>query len=408
MSLKSATKTLTAVGPYTLLGLIGKGSMGTVYKARHRDGGALVAVKVLPPDLAVNAVRLKRFEQEFRAARSLCHPNIVQAIDFGRHEGMPYFVMELVEGRSLAARIARDGKVPEQEAVDLIAQVAEALHQANQQGIIHRDVKPDNVLLTTDGRVKLADLGLAKDQGAEVELTRPNTGLGTPNYMAPEQFTDARNADARCDVYSLGATLYVAVTGVLLFQGRTPYHVLRKKNKNDLAAPRKLVPSLSERVEQAILRALSLDPNQRQPSCLAFAEELTGQKKKPSEAPLRPSRQGTKKEDAPARKSMTPERRATVRFATNRDCLTKPLAGDVGNHWIARIRDVSEGGLSLVLMRRFEPRAVLVVELPGEDRAEANKLLVRVVRVRQHSPRQWILGCKFARNLTAEERAALH
>jgi serine/threonine protein kinase len=408
VALKVSKPKLTAVGPYQILGLIGEGAMGAVYKARHQDGGDEVAVKVLPPDLAANPVRLKRFEQEFRAAKVLSHPNIVSAIDFGNHEGTPYFVMEFVEGPSLAARIGRDGKIPEAEAVALIVQVAEALHQAHAQGIIHRDVKPDNVLLTTDGRAKLADLGLAKDQAADLDLTRPNSGLGTPNYMAPEQFTNAKNADPRCDVYSLGATLYVALTSELPFRGRTPLHVLKKKTKNELTPPRKLVPNLSERVERAMLRAMCVEPGQRHPTCLAFAADLQGQAVDEIDLAISPSQQARPRVAIPlATKSKGAERRATVRYATNHDGFAKPLAGDAESHWAAKVVDLSEGGIKLVLPRRFEPKAVLIVELPGEGEAKPRKMLVRVVRVRKQGEGQWAMGCKFARNLSAEERELL-
>ncbi|MCS7159870.1 MAG: serine/threonine-protein kinase, partial [Gemmatales bacterium] len=143
----SAATELKQIGPYEILALIAEGGMGTVYRARHRESGELVAVKVFPAAMASNPVLLQRFEQEFRAASRLIHPNIVRALEFGRDGKLPYIVMELVEGESLGQRVERLGRLPEAEAVAYIVQVAQGLHQAHRQGIIHRDVKPDNILV---------------------------------------------------------------------------------------------------------------------------------------------------------------------------------------------------------------------------------------------------------------------
>src|SRR5262249_9457221 len=146
------------VGPYELLDPIAQGGMGTVYKARHRHTGQCVAIKIIAQHLAMNRVLLKRFAQEYNAARQLNHPNIVRALDFGRDGDSPYLVMEYVEGESLGRRLERDGPLPESEAVRIIVEAARALHRAHKRGLVHRDVKPDNILLTPDGQVKLADL----------------------------------------------------------------------------------------------------------------------------------------------------------------------------------------------------------------------------------------------------------
>src|SRR5205814_314025 len=145
------------------------------------------------------------------------------------------------------------------------------------QGIIHRDVKPENILLTLDGQAKLGDLGLIKELEGDLELTNPDQGLGTPNFMAPEQFTEARSAGVRCDVYSLGATLYMAVTGVLPFQAKSIAVTLRKKLNNELTPPRELVPTLSKTVDWTIRRAVQVDPQRRHASCLEFIQSLTGE-----------------------------------------------------------------------------------------------------------------------------------
>src|SRR5947209_5983823 len=171
--------------------------------------------------------------------------------------------MEFVEGESLGQRLEREGRIPEAEAIRLIAQVAQGLHRAHRQNLVHRDVKPDNILVTRDGTAKLADLGLVKETDADLNLTKTGRGLGTPHFMAPEQFRDAKNADPRCDIYSLGATLYQMVTGELPFRSNGPLEAWMKKIQNELVQPRKLVPALSERVDWAIRRAMSADPEQR-------------------------------------------------------------------------------------------------------------------------------------------------
>jgi serine/threonine protein kinase len=276
MALDTSKPTLQSIGNYDLLEKIAEGGMGAIYKARHRQSGQVVAIKIMPPHMAGNNVLLKRFEQEFRAASRLDHPNIVRALDYGDTGSTPYLVMEFVEGESLGQKIERDGALSETEAIKLIAQVAQGLHRAHKQGMIHRDVKPDNILVTPDGQAKLADLGLVKEVDADLNLTRTGRGLGTPHFMAPEQFRNAKNADIRCDVYSLGATLYMMVTGELPFKSNGPLDAWMKKMQNELVLPRQINPNLSERVEWAIRRAMNRDPEQRPASCREFVEDLTG------------------------------------------------------------------------------------------------------------------------------------
>src|ERR1051326_8558278 len=249
MPLDAEKPGLTEIGPYEVLEKIAEGGMGTVYKARRRDGGSAVAIKIIPPTAARSTVLLQRFKREFNDARQIDHPHVVKALEFCEGPPSPYLVMEFVEGESLGQRIDRDGKIPEAEAVRIIAQVCQGLHRAHKHNMVHRDVKPDNVLVTPDGVAKLTDLGLVKDVEGEMDLTRTGRGLGTPHFMAPEQFRNAKNADVRCDVYSLGATLYMMVTGKLPFDGCGPLDAWMKKVHNDLPPVRKLLPSISERVD---------------------------------------------------------------------------------------------------------------------------------------------------------------
>jgi serine/threonine protein kinase len=268
--------TLNSVGNYHLLEKVAEGGMGTVYKGRHRDTGEIVAIKIVADHIISNETLLQRFEKEYKAASQLNHPNIVRALEYGSVGTTPYLVMEYVDGESLGQRLERVGRMSEGEARNIIIQVANALQRAHKNKLIHRDVKPDNVLLTKDGRAKLADLGLVKELETDLNLTKTGRGLGTPHFMAPEQFKDAKNADLRCDIYSMAATLYMMVTGELPFRSNGALDAYMKKIENKLTAPLELVPTLSERIDWAIRRAMSADPERRPASCREFVEDLTG------------------------------------------------------------------------------------------------------------------------------------
>lgn len=272
----SKSQAISSLGDYDILSKIAEGGMGTIYKGRHRQSGLIVAIKIIPPATARNEVLLKRFEQEFRAASMLDHPNIVRALEYNDSGPSPFLVMEFVDGISLGQRIERDGLIPEAEAIRILAQVCQGLHRAHKQGLIHRDVKPDNIMVTHDGVAKLTDMGLVKDVENEMNLTRTGRGLGTPHFMAPEQFRNAKNADVRCDIYSLGATLYMMVTGQLPFSGCGPLDAWLKKAKNDFVPPKQLNPNLSDRIDWAIRRAMSGDPEVRPGSCREFVEDMMG------------------------------------------------------------------------------------------------------------------------------------
>lgn len=273
----TAPASTPTIGAYDLILKIAEGGMGAVYKGRSQVTGDIVAIKIIPSDTAKNPVLLKRFEQEFRAASLLDHPNVVKAIEYNSSGANPFLVMEFVDGQTIGRCVERDGAFQEERAVHIIAQVCDGLHRAHKQGLIHRDVKPDNVLVTPDGTAKLTDLGLVKDIEGELNLTKTGRGLGTPHFMAPEQFRNAKNADVRCDIYSLGATLYMMLTGQTPFAKTSPLDCWMRKIKNEFPPPRKLNPAVSERVNWAVLRAMSADPAQRPASCREFLEDLTGQ-----------------------------------------------------------------------------------------------------------------------------------
>jgi serine/threonine protein kinase len=290
----SADTTVPAqLGNYDIVSKIAEGGMGTVYKARHRSTGEVFAVKVIAAATAKNPILLQRFEREFMAARVLDHPNVVRAIEYCGTGPHPFLVMEYVDGESLGQWIERAGAVPEAEAVRITVQVCEGLQRAHKQGLVHRDVKPDNILVTREGVAKLTDMGLVKDVEGDLNLTKTGRGLGTPHYMAPEQFRNAKNVDVRGDIYSLGATLYALVTGVVPFENASPLDCWMKKIKNEFPPPKQLNPAVSDRVDWAIRRAMSAEPDRRPASCREFVEDLTGQSRMtPTQSGTRPGLPG--------------------------------------------------------------------------------------------------------------------
>ena len=395
------------VGAYEIVARIAEGGMGTVYKARAPERDEPVAIKVLSPDVASNTVAVERFRQEYRASNSLVHPNLVRGLDFGQQGALFYLVMEFVDGDDLATRIEKKKKLDEEEAVHILVQVAEGLQLAHEHQIIHHDVKPSNILLTATGEAKLTDLGLVKCRLSDLDLTRPMAGLGTPHFMAPEQFGDAKHADVRCDVYSLGATLYNAVTGQLPFDARSHLNMLKKKLKNDISPPRQLVPKLSEKVDLAIRRAMRADPAQRQASCLEFIASLTGatvpvESIRQEPLPPQPEPEKPKKSADPRPPQPEPEkprkgadRRVAVRYPSDREASCLPVVRTKEKSWTAKLQDISATGVCLKVSRRFEPDTLLMVELTQPDERIPRSVLARVQWVRRQSPRIWLLGCLF-------------
>ncbi len=262
-------------GNYEILRQIGEGGMGTVYKARHVKLGNYAAVKFLPPRLAQDSSFVQRFEREAKLAAQLTSPYAVRTFDVGEAAGTRMILMEYVEGESLDDLLSREGRLEEKRALRIIRDIACALAEAHEMGIIHRDIKPGNILLTKRGEPKLADLGLAKSMDAEqVNITSIGAILGTPSYMSPEQAMGLPDLDARTDIYSLGATLYRAVVGDLPFKGKTPVNVMHKIATEPLTEPLAVNPNLSQETAAIICKMMAKDRKARYQSMAEVIKDI--------------------------------------------------------------------------------------------------------------------------------------
>ncbi len=249
---------------YQILSKLGSGAMATVFKARQISLDRVVAIKVLPRRLSENAEYVQRFYKEGKAAAKLNHPNIVQAFDVGEAAGYHYFVMEYVDGHSLGDELAAGKVFSEDEALRLIIQIARALEHAHGQGLVHRDVKPKNIMITKQGQAKLADMGLARE-AADARAAQAEAGraYGTPYYISPEQIRGEMDIDFRADIYALGATLYHLVTGQVPFQASTPAAVMHKHLKESLVPPDHVNPQLSAGLGEVVEVMMAKDRARR-------------------------------------------------------------------------------------------------------------------------------------------------
>jgi hypothetical protein len=276
---------------YRVESLLGSGGMGQVFRARDLHDGALLALKVLHPLDGEDAERVRRFQREIQILTRIRHPAVLQIRAWGQSPAGLFLVTELVDGEDLKQAIRRRGPFPPVEAAALGATLADALAAAHEQGVVHRDVKPNNVMIARDGSVRLLDFGLARGAGIDVTiLTRTGTILGTPGYMSPEQF-DAAGVDERSDLYSLGVVLFEVLTGRLPFRGQTPIAVALAHKTEPPPLLRTLRPGLPAWLERVVLRCLEKDPARRFVSAAALASEL-GRLRSSSGPRLRPLQGG--------------------------------------------------------------------------------------------------------------------
>src|SRR6516165_10572134 len=266
-----AAADLPVVPGYEVLGLLGEGGMGVVYRARQVGLDRLVALKLLRGG---SSKRLARFRAEALADARLQHPHVVQIFEIGEHHGQPYLALELLEGGSLEAKIAGQPQAP-RDAATLVCVLARAIQYAHSRGIVHRDLKPSNVLLTAEGTAKIADFGLAKFLQTTEGQTQEGDVVGTPRYMAPEQTSGAlEGVGPAADIYSLGVILYELLTGRAPLQAPTPVETLLLVRNEEPLPPSRLLPRLPRDLETICLKCLQKDPRRRYASAQDLADDL--------------------------------------------------------------------------------------------------------------------------------------
>jgi serine/threonine protein kinase len=407
MSEKSPLRAGRKLGDYELQKRLGKGSMSEVFQARHVATNEIVAIKI-PAKAVLNDPQLcKRFEQEYTLVYPLNHKNLVKVLDYSEQDGVPFLVLEYVDGPSLAEHIEKKTSLSEHEALSILLPVADALTYLHGKKIIHRDIKPSNILMTSDGKVKLADLGLVKDLDATSRLTRTKMGLGTLQFASPEQFDNAGAADLRSDIYSLAATIYMALTGEFPFGKGTVTSMMMRKLTNQFVAPIQKAPKLRPAVDAAIRMAMHAEAKFRPASVSDFVALLTGWKKYPPDIEL----PGKVVEAALKAPKLIPkpsdERRKDTRYELHAvGSCRSPI--DVGGQlWASAIVDISKTGLCLESKKKFEPGAVVEIMVsvnPDES------VITELARVRWNKPaadNSWQHGCEFVNAMTQEEMESI-
>lgn len=260
---------------YELSGVLGVGGMGTVYRARDRELDEMVALKVLRRELVAQPGMVERFRREVKLARRVTHRNVARVFDIGEHQGEKFITMELVEGESLGARLARESRLPIGEVVALALAIVEGLGAAHTASVVHRDLKPDNVLVDHDGRVVLTDFGIARAVAFAGQASRTlGFVVGTPDYMAPEQIESSLDIDGRADLYALGVMLYEMLTGEQPFKGDSPLAIVTARLISPPPDPRRLIPEVPDPLAQLVLRLLARLPADRPANAADAAAQL--------------------------------------------------------------------------------------------------------------------------------------
>jgi eukaryotic-like serine/threonine-protein kinase len=273
---KSADGMPERMGDFKIIKKLGQGGMGAVYLAHQESLDRQVALKVMAPAVAARPNFVERFYREARSMAKLDHPNIVRGFAVGEANGQHYVAMELIDGKSMQDWLDKQGKLSVGDALHVAIKACDALQHAHDLGLIHRDIKPDNMLVTSKGVVKISDMGLAKQVDEDNSMTQSGTGLGTPFYMAPEQARNAKHVDARSDVYALGSTLYHFLTGTYPFKGESTLELIMSKEKGQFPTARRLNPEVPERLTLMIDKSLQKDPKHRYQSCADMMRDLEG------------------------------------------------------------------------------------------------------------------------------------
>jgi serine/threonine-protein kinase len=270
------TKKIEKLGDYKLIKRLGAGGMGEVYKGFQESLERDVAIKVLFKHLAANKDFVERFQREARIMAKLDHPNIMRCYGVGEESGFHYFAMEFVDGGSMQDVLDKHGRLKVGDAVHVMLACARALQHAHELNMIHRDIKPDNILVTRKGVIKVADMGLAKAHGENLNLTRTGTGAGTPVYMSPEQARDAKHVDHRSDIYSLGCMFYAFLAGKPPFSGDTYVELFEAKEKGKFEPARKSNIEIPERLDLMIDKMVAKKPEHRYQTCTELIRDLEG------------------------------------------------------------------------------------------------------------------------------------
>ncbi|MGH9702543.1 MAG: serine/threonine-protein kinase, partial [Candidatus Acidiferrales bacterium] len=248
-------------GRYEVLQLLGEGGMGAVYKVRDTAVDRLIALKVIRPDLASRPEILARFKQELILARQVTHKNVIRLFDLGEADGVKFITMDFIEGRDLKSLLKERGKLPSGEAVKIIAQVCRALDAAHSEGVVHRDLKPQNIMLDANGRVTVMDFGIARS-AAMPGMTQTGALIGTPEYMSPEQ-ARGQPVDARSDLFTLGIIFYELLTGSTPHHADTAMATLLKRTQEKAQPPIELEPTIPQGISDVVMKCLEIDPDVR-------------------------------------------------------------------------------------------------------------------------------------------------
>ncbi|HEG43103.1 MAG TPA: serine/threonine protein kinase [Phycisphaerales bacterium] len=313
---------------YKVLGKLGSGAMAVVYKAKQLSLDRTVAIKVLPHRFSEKPNYITRFYKEGKLAAKLNHNNIVQAIDVGESGGLYYFIMEYVEGKTLYDDLSKGKVFAEDEALGIVIQLANALQHAHAHGLIHRDVKPKNIMINKQGIVKLADMGLARET-SDIKAAKSEKGkaFGTPYYIAPEQIRGELNIDGRADIYALGATLFHMVTGRVPFDAKSPSEVMRKHLKEVLTPPDHINTALSAGISEVIEVMMAKKLKDRYNSIEAVLADLKAVQE--GQAPLRARQKFSMENLGQLEQGMAVEIESNEDKVYNEDTITKYKVGVV-------------------------------------------------------------------------------
>jgi eukaryotic-like serine/threonine-protein kinase len=314
---------------------LGGGGMARVYKVRHVALGSVHALKVLEPELVVNAELRARFLDEGRIQARLKHPNILGITDVVAAPGVAGLVMDYLEGESLDKYLARAQQPPDADEVrDIFLQVLAGMGFAHEQGVIHRDLKPSNIFLAqVHGRrvVRILDFGIAKVSGSEGKAaTRTGVRMGTPQYMSPEQIRGARDVTVRSDIFSLGVTLYELATGHVCFQGESDFNIMEKIVRAEFVPPEVAHPGIERRLAAVILRAMNQDPEQRFASCQELAAALVAEARPASLPEAEPERREVAPVPAPVTSAPVPGQETFAALRVARRQTSVALAPEPG------------------------------------------------------------------------------